>query len=177
MRRMWRRTFVVLWSVVVWCALWSDLSVANVLWGAVVGVATTVVVPLHPEQVPSLTMRPLAVLRYVVYAAWALVKSSGIVAWEVVTPGSQLNQAIVAIPLRVQSQAVATLIANTVSLTPGTLTLEIHRDPMTLYVHIMHLRSIEHIRAEVGELEDYAMRAFPARDGGATAPAATKETS
>ena len=177
MRKSWRRTFVVLWSVAVWCALWSDVSVANVLWGAVVGVATTVVVPLHRDQVPSLTMRPLAVLRYVVYAAWALVKSSGIVAWEVVTPGDQLNQAIVAIPLRVQSVAVATLIANTVSLTPGTLTLEIRTDPMTLYVHIMHLRSIEHIRAEIGELEDYAMRAFPARDGGATAPAATKETS
>ena len=33
----------------------------------------------------------------------------------------------------------ATLIANAVSLTPGTLTLEVRREPPTLYVHVLHL--------------------------------------
>jgi multicomponent Na+:H+ antiporter subunit E len=146
--------------VVVWCALWSDLSVANVVWGACVGLLSSVLIPLHQHEV-KVRVRPLGVLAYVAYAATALVKSSAVVAWEVVTPRNRINQGIVAVPLRIESVAVATLVANTVSLTPGTLTLEIRGDPMTLYVHIMHLRSIEDVRADIGVLEDLAMAAFP----------------
>lgn len=164
-----RRVLVVVWSILVWCALWSDLSVANVLWGALVGVVTQTLVPLHPRQ-SRIRVRPIGVVVYVLYSMWALVKSSAVVAWEVVTPVNHINQGIVAVPLRVESVAVATLIANTVSLTPGTLTLEIGRDPLTLYVHIMHLKSIEDVRAEIAVLEDYAIRAFPALESDA-APA------
>lgn len=155
-----RRIIVVLWSIVVWCALWSDLSVANVLWGAVAGMVSTALIPLHRRE-RTVTANPFGVLAYAGYAAWSLVKSSAVVAWEVVTPRNRINQGIVAVPLRTDSVPLATLIANTVSLTPGTLTLEIRRDPLTLYVHIMHLRTIEEVRAEIGVLEDYAMRAFP----------------
>ncbi len=167
-----RRVIVVLWSIVVWCALWSDLSVANVLWGAVAGVVAMTLIPLHDRQ-RTVTASPLGVLAYAGYAAWALVKSSAVVAWEVVTPRNRINQGIVAVPLRTDSVPLATLIANTVSLTPGTLTLEIRHDPLTLYVHIMHLKSIEDVRAEIGVLEDYAMRAFPAMR---SASATTEET-
>lgn len=163
-----RRALVIAWSIIVWCALWSDLSVANVLWGALAGAASMVLVPLHRRE-RTVTANPLGILAYLGYAAWALVKSSGVVAWEVVTPRNRINQGIVAVPLRTDSVPLATLIANTVSLTPGTLTLEIRRDPLTLYVHIMHLRSIEEVRAEIGVLEDYAMRAFPS--AAASAPA------
>lgn len=156
-----RRIAVVLWSIVVWCALWSDLSVANVLWGALAGLLTQTLVPLHPRE-STVRVRVVGVIAYGLYTLWALVKSSAVVAWEVVTPRNRINQGIVAVPLRVESVAVATLIANTVSLTPGTLTLEVRRDPLTLYVHIMHLRSIEDVRADIGVLEEYAMRAFPA---------------
>lgn len=166
-----RRVLVVVWSIVVWCALWSDLSVANVLWGAVAGTVSMALLPLH-DRARTVTFSPLGVLAYAGYAAWALVRSSAVVAWEVVTPRNRINQGIVAVPLRTDSVPLATLIANTVSLTPGTLTLEIRRDPLTLYVHIMHLRSIEDVRAEIGVLEDYAMRAFPSTN---TPSAATEE--
>lgn len=165
-----RRVILIVWSIVVWCALWSDVSVANVLWGAVAGVATMVLLPLHDRE-RTVTFSLLGVLAYAGYAAWALVKSSAVVAWEVVTPRNRINQGIVAVPLRTDSVPLATLIANTVSLTPGTLTLEIRHDPLTLYVHIMHLRSIEEVRAEIGVLEDYAMRAFPSTLPSTTAPA------
>lgn len=168
-----RRIATVVWSVVVWCALWSDLSVANVLWGALAGVVLMQLVPLHARGV-TLRVSPIGVVRYVAYALWALVKSSAVVAWEVVTPVNHINQGIVAVPLRVESIAVATLVANTVSLTPGTLTLEIRRDPLTIYVHIMHLRTIEAVREDIAVLEEYAMRAFPQKHD-PPAPA-TRET-
>jgi multicomponent Na+:H+ antiporter subunit E len=166
------RSGVVLFSVVVWTALWSDVSAANVLWGAVIGLVSLVVLPL-PDGGDNIRFRPVAIGAYFLYAAWALVKSSAVVAWEVVTPRSRINQAIVEVPLRTRSRGVTTLVANTVSLTPGTLTLEIRRDPPALYVHILHLRTIDEVRAEVGKLEDLALRAFPVADALPAAEVAT----
>lgn len=161
MRSSWVwRSVVVGWAVLVWVALWSDLSVANVVWGAVIGLVSLRLLPL-PEREAPVTFRPLAALRYLLFAAWSLVKSSAYLAYEVVTPTNRINQAIVEVPLRTRSRGVATLVANTVSLTPGTLTLEIRRDPPALYVHIMHLGSVDELRAEIAHLEDLALAAFP----------------
>lgn len=159
--RTFLRLAVVVWSVGVWCALWSDLSLANVLWGTVVGLATLWLLPVRggPRRV---SVRPLRVLHYLVHGLWSLVRASAVVAWEVVTPGDRINQGIVEVPLRTTSLGVITLIANTVSLTPGTLTLEVREQPPSLFVHIMHLRTIEEVREEIGRLEDLAIRAFPA---------------
>lgn len=158
-----RNSLVIAWSIGVWCALWSDLSVANVLWGAVVGVLLLWLLPVRRGDA-GVRLRPLWALAYLANGLWALVKSSAVVAWEVVTPRNRINQAIVEVPLRTRSSAIATLVANTVSLTPGTVTLEVRREPPALYVHIMHLRTIEEVRAEVTRLETLALRAFPPDD-------------
>lgn len=150
---------VVLWSVAVWVALWGTLSVANVVWGAVLGAVTVLVLPVvhRDHRVP---IRPLAALRFVGLFVWSLVSSSAVVAWEVVTPGSRINEGIVAVPLRTTSPGLITVIGNSVSLTPGTLTLEVRHDPPTLYVHVLHLRSLEDARASVHHLEDVVLAAF-----------------
>ena len=158
--RLVRVTVIMLWSAAVWVALWSDLSVANVIWGLVIGAAVAVLVPPRtgPRQV---AVRPLALLRFAGYFVVALVQASALVAWEVVTPGSRIHAGIVATELRTRSPGVVTLIANAISLTPGTLTLEVHDDPPTLYVHILHLRTVEQARADIRHLEDLAIAAFP----------------
>lgn len=155
-----RIAVVMLWSATAWVALWSEFSLANVIWGLVVGALVVVVVPLRASP-RRLRVRPVALLWLVVYAAWGLVRASAVVAWEVVTPGSQIHEGIVAAPLRTTSRGVITLIANVISLTPGTITLEVREEPPTLYVHVLHLRTLDEARAEIRHLEDIAIRAFP----------------
>lgn len=171
-----RIALVMVWSTVVWIALWSDLSVANVIWGLVAGAVLCLVVP--PYRGPRrAVVSPVGLLRFTGYSLWALVRASAVVAWEVVTPQNQINQGIVAAPLRTTSPAVITLIANVISLTPGTLTLEVREEPPTLYVHILHLRTIEEVRAEIHHLEDLALRAFPGvAESAASTAAATDPT-
>lgn len=132
----------------------------NVLWGIVVGALTRLVVPL-PRHERQVRVRPVALLRFVAYFLWQLVRASAIVAWEVVTPRNRIHEGIVAAPLRTSSAGVITLIANAVSLTPGTLTLEVEQDPPVLYVHILHLRTIDEVREDIRHLEDHALAAFP----------------
>ncbi|MBW3664365.1 MAG: Na+/H+ antiporter subunit E [Actinobacteria bacterium] len=160
-RRVPKRLVITLvWSVVVWTALWGEVSVANALGGLVVGALTLWLVPVRwqPERV---RIRPMAALRFLGFFAWGLLRASAVVAWEVVTPSNRIHQAIVEVPVHTTTPGVVTLIANAISLIPGTLTLEVRRDPPTLYVHVLHLQTIEETRAELGDLVDRAVNAFP----------------
>jgi multicomponent Na+:H+ antiporter subunit E len=74
---------------------------------------------------------------FVAFYAWELLASSLRVAYDVLTPTLHMRPAIVAVPLDVTSDLAITLLANLVSLTPGSLTLDVSPDRRTLYVHVM----------------------------------------
>lgn len=157
------------WSAGVWVALWGNFSAANLIAGLAVGVVALLTVPSRPptRERGRMTVRPVATLRFLLFFLWALVHASAIVAWEVITPANRIHEGIVALPLRTQSYGVATLIANAISLTPGTLTIEVSRSPLVLYVHVLHLRQVDQVRRELRRLETLALRAFdPAHQEG-----------
>ncbi|WP_439587428.1 Na+/H+ antiporter subunit E [Hydrogenophaga sp.] len=61
------------------------------------------------------------------------------VALTVLRPGRTLRSGIVAIPLTVRSDAGIAMLANMVTLTPGTTSLHVSSDRRTLYAHVMNL--------------------------------------
>ena len=149
-----------LWLVFVWVALWGDVTWGNILGGALVAALLLAVFPTAGPR-GSLIVRPLAALHFLGYFLIKLVEANAVVAWEVLTPSNEsVHEGIVAVPVAGASDGVVTLIANAISLTPGTLTLEVRRDPPMLFVHVLHLRSIEQTRADVQRLETLARRAF-----------------
>ena len=147
------------WLVIVWVALWEDASAANLLSGLAVGSMLILVFPMRPRGVPG-KFRPVPAIRFAGYFVWKLVEASAVVTWEVLTPTNRINEGIVAIPIRGVSDTLTTLVANAISLTPGTLTLEVRQEPTVLYVHVLHLSDIEAVRREVQHLEVLAIRAF-----------------
>jgi len=150
------------WLVTVWVALWGDLSVANVIGGLAAGGAVLLAFPSAGPRRPRY-LDPLAALRFLGYFLVQLVSATALVAWEVVTPRPwRLNEAVVAVRVYGASDAVVTLIANAISLTPGTITLEVARGDgaATLYVHVLHFRGVEQVRRDVEGLEARALRAF-----------------
>ncbi len=162
---------VIAWLVVVWVALWEDLSPGNLLTGAALGSLLVTVFPLGARGVPG-DFRLLPTARFAVYFLWKLIEASAVVSWEVVTPRNRINEGVVAVPIRGVSDSLTTLVANAISLTPGTLTLEVRQNPTVLYVHVLHLYDIEAVRREVQRLERLAIRAF----GSVAAVAAAEST-
>ena len=61
------------------------------------------------------------------------------------------STAIVAVPLDVETDGEITLLANLISLTPGSLCLDVSEDRKTLYVHVMFLDDVEECRRELKE--------------------------
>jgi multicomponent Na+:H+ antiporter subunit E len=73
------------------------------------------------------------------------------IAAAVVFPEGRLRGAIVAVPLRLERDAEIALLANLISLTPGTLSLHVSGDRGTLYVHAMATASPGQLRREIRE--------------------------
>lgn len=73
------------------------------------------------------------------FLAWELVRSSLRVARQVLTPRLRVRPGVVAIPLDVQTDAEITFLANLITITPGSVSLEVSEDRQTLFVHFMDI--------------------------------------
>lgn len=144
--------------VTAWIALWGDATLANAISGALVAACVLLWFPTWRRG--TVVIRPVHAIRFALYFLYKLIESSLVVARTIITPRRRIHTGIVAIPLQGCSDGLATLIANTISLTPGTLTLEVRRDPLTLYVHALHVRDPDELRDAIGTLERLALRAF-----------------
>jgi multicomponent Na+:H+ antiporter subunit E len=153
------RAILVLWLILFWVVLWEAPSAANVLGGAALAVALVLRFPPRNGD-RELVVRPVAALRFGAYFARKLVEANAVVAWEVLTPRNRIAEGIVAVPLPEGPPGLTALVADAVSLTPGTLTLEVRSDPPALFVHVLHLESPERTRAEVLALDRRARAAF-----------------
>ena len=144
--------------VVVWVLLWRDASPG--VWVAGLALATgSEIVRRASERRGRVSVAGM--LRFLFVYAGRVVASNVRVAWEVVTPSNeQIREAIVAVPLATRSMSVALLVANVISYTPGSLTIELAEDPFILYVHVLHFESVDQVRTEVASLETLAMRAL-----------------
>jgi multicomponent Na+:H+ antiporter subunit E len=72
-----------------------------------------------------------------------LIVSAVRVAWLVVQPKPRLRPAIIAYPLTVTTDAQITLLANMITLTPGTLSIDVSDDRRTLYIHAIDVTDRE----------------------------------
>lgn len=102
---------------------------------------------------------PYALL-YLAAFSKELVTANVDVARRVLSPSLPINPAVIEVPLRVQTDAAITTIANSITLTPGTLTMDYDRETNTLYVHSIDGSDREGILDPIRTWEDYALVIF-----------------
>jgi multicomponent Na+:H+ antiporter subunit E len=154
----------LIWLTVVWVALWGDLSAANVLGGLLVGVAVCLVFPL-PALKLQVRVRPLRLLGLILHFLADVVMASAQVSWTTLRLHRQPRNAVIEIDLRTQSDFVLTVVAEMVSLVPGSLVVEARRSTHTLFLHVLDAQDeagVESMRAEVFRLERRVVRALGA---------------
>lgn len=142
--------------------LWRDPSVVNLLTGTVIAVAVSGRGPDPRGAGSTHRVSVLSLARFAVFFAWKLLEANVVLAREVVTPKNVICTGIVGVALPGYSDLVVTLVANAISLTPGTLTLEVRREPEPiLYVHVLHLRDLDAARADMQRMAELARSVFP----------------
>ena len=133
---------------VVWAALSGSVTLANLLIGFVVGYVTLwVMQPLFPAS--RYCQKILDLAKLALYFLWELMISSVKVAWSVVMPLKHSKPGIVSVPLSVQTNAEITVLGNLISLTPGSLSLDVSDDRKHLLVHAMFIENPEDFRRDI----------------------------
>lgn len=157
---------LVLWLTAVWVGLWGSVTPANVLGGLAVALLLVKGLPLDPPDVPG-RASPLGVLRFGAVFLRELVVASLQVVVLVLRPRLALRQAVIAVPVHGGGDRLLTLVANAISLTPGTLTLEVDRERSVLHVHVLDVgegpEGLAQVRASAARLERAAARALGVR--------------
>lgn len=132
---------VLVWLTIVWVALWGDLSVGNVLAGLVVGTLVTLVFPLPPLRM-RLRVRPLRLLWLVVHFLADVVVASYEVAVKTLELRRVPRNAVIEVDLKTDSDFVMTVVAQMVSLVPGSLVVEARRSTHTLFLHVLDVGDV-----------------------------------
>jgi len=82
------------------------------------------------------------------------------VALRILNPNLPIKPAIIVVPLRVKKPFSITTIANSITLTPGTLTLDYVEESNSLIVHTIDGSDVESILKTIHIWEEYALNIF-----------------
>jgi len=134
--------------LVIWLLLANELSVAHLLLGALLGWA----VPLYtarfwPDQVQ--VRRPLLLLRFIGVVLYDILVANVTVAGLILGRQERLQPAFVVLPLALRSDLAISLLANTVSLTPGTVSAYLSADRRCLIIHSLHSTAPDEMLATI----------------------------
>jgi len=133
-----------------WAAVTGSFSLPNLLFGLALG---AVALSLIREQVGSTGYfsRARRMISLMVMFVYELVLSSVRVAIMVLNPKMNLKPGIFAYPLKVDRDFEITLLANLITLTPGTLSVDVSDDRRTLYIHTVDCTDPEGLRQDIAD--------------------------
>lgn len=121
-----------------WLLITGDLTLSNAAIGFALGAVVLVLVgptlgaPGYLQSVWAFVVLLAAFLR-------DLTLANLLVAHDLLTPKSQLRPGIIRIPLEAATDNEISILANLLTLTPGTTSIDISDDRSTLYLHVMYL--------------------------------------
>lgn len=131
-----------------WGAVTGSFSFLNLLFGFVLA---ALALWLIREQIGTsgAVTRVWRAFSLACLFLYELVMSSVRVAIIVLSPKRELNPAIIAYPLQVDRDFEITLLANLITLTPGTLSVDVSEDRGTLFIHCIDVPDVDAVIADI----------------------------
>ncbi|WP_411035126.1 Na+/H+ antiporter subunit E [Shinella sp. BYT-45] len=155
-----RPAAIIALFALVWLAVSGSFTVPNLLLGIAAGALSLALIRGHVRP-DGRRIRPLKVLSLLVLFLRELALSAFKVALLVASPKMALKPGIFAFPLTVDRDFEIALLANLITLTPGTLSVDVSEDRKVLYVHALDCSDPAGMRRAIaGGFERKIMEAF-----------------
>lgn len=133
-----------------WSLLNGAINDANLIIGFIIGYIILGSIRRENEST-SYFVKVSQTIRFILVFLKELIISSLRVAYDVVTPTDYAKPGIIAVPIDAKTDSEITLLANVISLTPGTLSLDVSKDRKFLYIHAMFIDDPDELRREIKE--------------------------
>jgi len=149
LRKLFPHPYLTLLLVVIWMLLVNQLKLGSLVFALIIGtIIPLLTAPYWPER-PALR-NPVAIIGYFLIVIWDVIKSNFIVAAIVLfKPNSALKSAWVTVPLDLKTPEAITVLAGTITMTPGTLTADISADGRALLIHCLHAPDPDAVRDDI----------------------------
>lgn len=131
----------LLWNILLalaWAALTGNFTLTNLGVGFAFG-ALIMWFAQRAVGTPGYLYRLWMVLELTLFFLRELFLANIRVAFDVITPQHYMRPGVVAVPLAAKTDAEITLLATLLTLTPGTLSIDVSSDRRVLYVHGMYI--------------------------------------
>jgi multicomponent K+:H+ antiporter subunit E len=143
--------------LVIWLLLVNELSFGQLLLGALLGWG----VPLYtarfwPDQVH--VRRPLLLLRFIGVVLYDILVANITVSRLILGRQERMRPAFIIMPLALRSEVAISLLANTISLTPGTVSTYLSRDRRSLIIHSLHTTAPDELLATIRQRYEQPLR-------------------
>jgi len=133
---------------VAWLLLNNSLSAGHILLAILFAIAIPrFCLPVQSPQPKA--HRPLLIVRYFLVLLWDIAVANLNVARLVLGSNRKLSPGFIAIPLDMRAELPITILASTISLTPGTLSADVSKDRNWLYVHALDIDDEAALIAEI----------------------------
>lgn len=144
------------WNValaICWVALTGTISVLNFMFGFVFGYIGLAILQSQLPLLHGYSNRVPRFLMFMLFFLKELIQANLKVAHDVLTPPWYMKPGVIAMPLEARTNLEITLVANFISLTPGTLSLDVSDDRRVLFIHAMFLGDERALRKDLHEIE------------------------
>lgn len=150
---------------VTWMFLKGQLSLVAFVEGALFGllavaISRSIVKPEALESLPRVLRRAPAFLRYLAFFLPSVILGNLDVSYRALHPRLPVHPGILAVDIEGMSEMEVAMMANTITLTPGTLTMDVDMERGLLFVHTINARELEEVRHDLVEVGRYVGRVF-----------------
>ncbi|MCG6882790.1 MAG: Na+/H+ antiporter subunit E [Silicimonas sp.] len=134
---------------VVWVLLQNNVSAGMVVFGIILGIIIPLITSAWwPDRPKGFRLGKMFV--YSVIVIWDILVANVQVAWIVLTvPNAKLKPAWIAIPLELRQPEAITVLAGTITLTPGTVSSDLSDEGHSLLVHVLHTDDPDGVRDDI----------------------------
>lgn len=148
MSRILPAPWLSLFLLVVWLLLQNSVSIGLVVLGAILATA----IPLYTfraRDFPLTIHRPGTAVVYFLVLLVDIVVSNIDIAKIILLPRKKIKPALIEYPLDLTNQVPITILACTITLTPGTVSAELSRDGNTLLIHALNVEDVDALIADI----------------------------
>ncbi|WP_417616850.1 Na+/H+ antiporter subunit E [Oceanisphaera sp.] len=136
-----------------WVILSGHYNIGNLVAGMLLSYLVLAYVARDKPEFANYFGKLPKIISFILFFLWDLTKANARVAYDVLTPTHLMRPGVIAIPLDIKDEAGITMFANLITVTPGSLALDVSSDRKVLYVHLMYLDDEASQLAELKALE------------------------
>jgi multicomponent Na+:H+ antiporter subunit E len=132
----------------IWVALTGSMYYSNFLFGFMLGFFILWILSRNEEDKRYFTRVPKTI-GFIFFFLYEMIVANIQVAYDVITPKYFFKPGIICYPMEAKTDLEINLLSTVISMTPGTLILDVSEDKKSLFIHVMYLKDKEQFVAQI----------------------------